>query len=107
MSDPVSGETVGIAVRLNPGVAEDAESLGGWRRARLRREAVPERWFIVEEILVPCGARSTATPFGVALLEIARAMALSTGKPILLQTERFELRSMRPIDASDRWVGPA
>ena len=32
-------------------------------------------------------------------------MALSTGKPVLLQTERFELRSMRPIDASDRWVG--
>jgi RimJ/RimL family protein N-acetyltransferase len=32
-------------------------------------------------------------------------MPLSTGKPVLLQTERFELRSMRPIDASDRWVG--
>lgn len=28
-----------------------------------------------------------------------------SGKPVLLQTERFELRSLKPIDASDRWVG--
>lgn len=27
------------------------------------------------------------------------------GKGVLLQTERFELRSLKPIDASDRWVG--
>jgi acyl-CoA synthetase (AMP-forming)/AMP-acid ligase II len=50
VSDPVSGETVGVAVRLNAGAADDAESLRAWCRARLRREAVPERWFIVEEI---------------------------------------------------------
>jgi acyl-CoA synthetase (AMP-forming)/AMP-acid ligase II len=50
VGDPVSGETVGVAVRLNPGAADDAESLRAWCRARLRREAVPERWFIVEEI---------------------------------------------------------
>jgi acyl-coenzyme A synthetase/AMP-(fatty) acid ligase len=39
-----------VAVRLNAGAADDAESLRAWCRARLRREAVPERWFIVEEI---------------------------------------------------------
>jgi acyl-CoA synthetase (AMP-forming)/AMP-acid ligase II len=50
VSDPVSGETVGVAVRLHPGAADDAESLRAWCRTRLRREAVPERWFIVEEI---------------------------------------------------------
>jgi acyl-CoA synthetase (AMP-forming)/AMP-acid ligase II len=50
VGDPVSGETVGVAVRLNVGAADDAESLRAWCRARLRREAVPERWFIVEEI---------------------------------------------------------
>jgi [ribosomal protein S5]-alanine N-acetyltransferase len=27
------------------------------------------------------------------------------GKGVLLQTERFEPRSLKPIDASDRWVG--
>jgi acyl-CoA synthetase (AMP-forming)/AMP-acid ligase II len=50
VGDPVSGETVGVAVRLNAGAADDAESLRAWCRARLRREAVPEQWFIVEEI---------------------------------------------------------
>jgi RimJ/RimL family protein N-acetyltransferase len=27
------------------------------------------------------------------------------GKPVQLQTERFELRSLKPADASDRWIG--
>lgn len=27
------------------------------------------------------------------------------GKPVLLQTERFDLRSLKPIDASERWLG--
>jgi RimJ/RimL family protein N-acetyltransferase len=27
------------------------------------------------------------------------------GKPVHLKTERFELRSLKPADASDRWIG--
>jgi RimJ/RimL family protein N-acetyltransferase len=27
------------------------------------------------------------------------------GKPVQVQTERFELRSLTPADASDRWIG--
>jgi acyl-CoA synthetase (AMP-forming)/AMP-acid ligase II len=50
IDDPISGETVAAAVRLRPGAAGDAETLRAWCRERLRREAVPERWFIVEEI---------------------------------------------------------
>jgi acyl-CoA synthetase (AMP-forming)/AMP-acid ligase II len=50
VNDAVGGETVGIAVRLNPGATEDAEGLRAWCRERLRREAVPERWYIVQEI---------------------------------------------------------
>jgi acyl-CoA synthetase (AMP-forming)/AMP-acid ligase II len=50
VNDPVSGEAVAAAVRLKPGAAENAESLRAWCRQRVRREAVPERWFIVEEI---------------------------------------------------------
>jgi RimJ/RimL family protein N-acetyltransferase len=32
-------------------------------------------------------------------------MTPSRGKPVLLQTERFELRSLKPSDASERWLG--
>jgi RimJ/RimL family protein N-acetyltransferase len=31
-------------------------------------------------------------------------MRTSRGKPVLLQTDRFELRSLKPIDASERWL---
>ena len=30
---------------------------------------------------------------------------LPRGKPVVLQTARFELRSMKPSDASERWLG--
>jgi acyl-CoA synthetase (AMP-forming)/AMP-acid ligase II len=50
LPDPVSGETVAVAVRLVPGGPADIETLRAWCRERLRREAVPERWFIVEQI---------------------------------------------------------
>jgi len=50
VNDPVSGEAVAAAVRLEPGAVESAESLWAWCRERVRREAVPERWFIVDEI---------------------------------------------------------
>jgi oxalate---CoA ligase len=48
--DPVSGEVVGAAVRLVDRAAADAGSLDAWCGERLRRVAVPERWFIVDVI---------------------------------------------------------
>ncbi len=48
--DAVAGEIVAIAVRLKPGTAEDAESLALWCRERIRRAAVPERWYFVAEL---------------------------------------------------------
>ena len=48
--DPVGGESVGVAVRLRPGAGVAAEALRAWCRERLRREAVPEHWFMVDEI---------------------------------------------------------
>jgi oxalate---CoA ligase len=48
--DPVAGEIVGAAVKLNDGAAETPETLRTWCRSRLRREAVPERWFIVDDL---------------------------------------------------------
>jgi ribosomal-protein-alanine N-acetyltransferase len=32
-------------------------------------------------------------------------MMPARGRPVLLKTERFELRSVTPADASDRWLG--
>lgn len=48
--DAISGEVIGAAVRLARGGAADADSLHSWCRERLRRAAVPERWFIVDSI---------------------------------------------------------
>jgi acyl-CoA synthetase (AMP-forming)/AMP-acid ligase II len=48
--DPVSGQIVAAAVRLAAGAKADAESLRQWCATRLRHEAIPERWFIVDEI---------------------------------------------------------
>jgi acyl-CoA synthetase (AMP-forming)/AMP-acid ligase II/thioesterase domain-containing protein len=48
--DPISGEIVGAAIRLASGANLDIGSLRTWCRERLRREAVPDRWFIVDQI---------------------------------------------------------
>ena len=48
--DPISGECVGAAIRLENGASVDVDNLRSWCGERLRREAVPEHWFIVEDI---------------------------------------------------------
>jgi len=48
--DPVSGEVIGAAVRLVQHATADTRSLQAWCRERLRRDAVPEHWFIVASI---------------------------------------------------------
>jgi acyl-coenzyme A synthetase/AMP-(fatty) acid ligase len=53
VADPVGGEIVAVAVRLASDA--DTDSLRNWCRTRLRREAVPEKWFIVDDI--PYNAR--------------------------------------------------
>ena len=50
VTDPVGGEAVAVAVRLVNDGDSTAESLRIWCRERLRREAVPEKWFIVYDI---------------------------------------------------------
>jgi acyl-CoA synthetase (AMP-forming)/AMP-acid ligase II len=50
VADPVSGEAVAAAVKLVDGAAETAESLRAWCRQQLRREAVPEHWYFVDQI---------------------------------------------------------
>jgi acyl-CoA synthetase (AMP-forming)/AMP-acid ligase II len=48
--DDISGEIVGVAVKLTDGAAVDTTALRAWCRERLRRECVPEKWFVVPEI---------------------------------------------------------
>ena len=48
--DIVSGQLVAAAVCLAAGAKADPESLRQWCAKRLRHEAIPERWFIVDEI---------------------------------------------------------
>jgi acyl-CoA synthetase (AMP-forming)/AMP-acid ligase II len=48
--DLVSGQIVAAAVCLAAGAKADPDSLRQWCATRLRHEAIPERWFIVDEI---------------------------------------------------------
>lgn len=50
VSDALGGEAVAAAIRLKTGAAASPHSLQAWCLERVRREAVPERWFFVSEI---------------------------------------------------------
>lgn len=50
ISDPLGGEAIAAAIRLENGASASPQSLQAWCLERVRREAVPERWFIVSEI---------------------------------------------------------
>ena len=50
IADPLGGEAVAAAIRLRDDAKTTAESLQAWCRQRIRREAVPEHWFIVADI---------------------------------------------------------
>jgi acyl-CoA synthetase (AMP-forming)/AMP-acid ligase II len=61
--DQLGGESVAVAIRLAAGATVSPESLRAWCRERLRREAVPEHWHIVDEI--PRNARGKVNREGV------------------------------------------
>ena len=48
--DEIGGEIVGVAVRLSETAMAATEDLRDWCSERIRRECVPERWYIVPEI---------------------------------------------------------
>ena len=50
LADAVSGEIVAAAVRPRSGETVSAEALMQWCATRLRREAIPERWFTVDKL---------------------------------------------------------
>jgi thioesterase domain-containing protein/acyl carrier protein len=63
IADPLGGEAVAAAVRLRDDAQTTPESLHSWCRQRVRREAIPERWFFVSEI--PRNARGKVSRDGV------------------------------------------
>lgn len=50
VADPVTGERVAAAIVLRDGTAVDVESLASWCRQRIRSDAVPEQFHIVEAL---------------------------------------------------------
>ena len=48
--DPISGEVVGTAIRFATGAPPNLDDVRSWCRERLRKEATPERWFVVDQI---------------------------------------------------------
>ena len=48
--DLITGEAIGVAVRPAMAATINLSSLRSWSRERLRRDAVPEHWFVVQEI---------------------------------------------------------
>ena len=50
IADALGGEAVAAAIRLKAGATASPHGLQAWCLERVRREAVPERWFVVSEI---------------------------------------------------------
>jgi acyl-coenzyme A synthetase/AMP-(fatty) acid ligase/thioesterase domain-containing protein len=50
ISDPLGGEAIAAAVRLENGANVTSQQLHVWCLERVRREAIPESWFFVSEI---------------------------------------------------------
>ncbi|OUR79551.1 hypothetical protein A9Q83_03890 [Alphaproteobacteria bacterium 46_93_T64] len=50
LPDAISGERVAVACVLKDGVEPNLEILHNWLQGLIRREAIPESWFILDEI---------------------------------------------------------
>ena len=48
--DSIAGETVAAAIRLQAGAKPSIDSLRSWCNERIRREAIPEHWFVVDQL---------------------------------------------------------
>ena len=73
ISDRLGGEAVAAAIRLKTAAAASPQSLQAWCLERVRREAVPERWFLVSEI--PRTARGKVSRDAVRRLLVEQPVA--------------------------------
>jgi acyl-CoA synthetase (AMP-forming)/AMP-acid ligase II len=80
VADPISGEGIGAAIRFTTGANPRIDSLRSWCRERLRRSAVPDRWFIVDHI--PRNARGKVNRD--ALARILLGASVSPTRPAIV-----------------------
>lgn len=50
LPDSISGETVAVAIIRRDGATVDATDLRSWCMERIRRESIPEKWFITDRL---------------------------------------------------------
>ena len=50
LPDPVGGEMVAVALRPIDGARVEVEAVRRWCAERIRRDCVPDRWYLVGEI---------------------------------------------------------
>ena len=91
LPDPTSGEMVAAAIRPASGANVSQEDLRDWCLERLRRDAIPERWFIVEQI--PRNSRGKVSRTAVRDLfhRHAKQGRVDAAVELLVELDRAEL----------------
>ncbi len=97
--DAASGELVAVAVKLVDGAAISPKDLEAWCRERLRREWVPEHWFVVDEL--PRNAR------GKISRDAVRRMLVPADEPRGPEGAALPAALAGHQPANDRDAGPA
>jgi acyl-coenzyme A synthetase/AMP-(fatty) acid ligase/thioesterase domain-containing protein/acyl carrier protein len=69
--DPISGEIIAAAVKVAARTNTTPEQLQAWCRERVRREAIPERWFFVARIPRNDRGKVSRTDVRRALVDMA------------------------------------
>jgi acyl-coenzyme A synthetase/AMP-(fatty) acid ligase len=90
VDDPLGGESVAAAIRLKDGVSEDPRALQSWCLHRIRREAVPERWFFVSEIPRTVRGKVSRDAVRRALVETSAATVVQDRFSIQLNSTKDE-----------------
>jgi oxalate---CoA ligase len=79
--DPITGEAIGAAIRPAVAATINVSSLRSWCRERLRRNAVPEYWFVVQEI--PRNARGKVNRTALRQALLANADTLTRRNEVI------------------------
>lgn len=96
--DPITGEAIGAALRPANAAMIDVNALRSWCQDKLRRDAIPDHWFVVQQI--PKNARGKVNRAAIrqALLEAAdgriqgiRVAPDHKSRPVAEETETAEI----------------
>jgi oxalate---CoA ligase len=95
--DPISGESVGAAIRFTAGADPSIGRLRSWCCERLRRRAVPDRWFIVDHI--PRNARGKVNRDAVARILVGATESPDPTTPITVANNPLSIERGKPTEA--------